>query len=125
MRKVKTFKIEGYDQTFEIRELKVKEILDLFQKADTALADLNSFRQVFINEILERCTNIKFEDLLEMSPSEVEEIWNQFREVNKAFFDLAHKMGLTELLEQIQKAIIKDLSQLFVSLSKQGTGRQS
>jgi len=118
MRKTKTFKIEGYDQTFEVKELRVKEVLDFFQ-VTTESTDIDSFKNQIIDKLLIKCSNIEFDDLLEMTPGEIEEIWKHFREVNNSFFVMARSTGLQKMFQEIQKAIIKDLSTMFVSLSKQ------
>jgi len=119
MRLTKTFEIEGNDKSFIIKELKVKQIIRLMSE-DNLNTDLEVMKQNLTNIFLPMCSNIKFEDLEDLAPSELLEIWEYFKEVNKSFFDLAQKMGLEKILNQILEGIQKDFSNLLVNSSSQG-----
>ena len=122
MRKTKTFKIEGYDKNFEVKELKLKEIIGLIQDDVTGGdTSIESLKTVFESRLLPLCSNVKVDELLEMTPSELEEFWNHFHEVNSSFFGLARKAGIQEVLEELKQAIIADFTRLLVSSSKQDT----
>jgi uncharacterized protein YktB (UPF0637 family) len=122
MRKTKTFKIEGNDKSFEVRELKVKEIIGLLQQASTKAetsTELFGLKEVLEDNFLPLVSNVTMDDIQEMTPSELEIVYNHFREVNKAFFDVARTTGFQEIAEELKKAFLSDFSALFASSSRQ------
>lgn len=122
MRKTKAFKIEGRDYEITVRELTVNEILSLMQ--DDVLNDtsLDNLRKVFTERFLPLCVSgVTLKDLMDYTPSEIEEVWNHFAEVNNSFFALARKAGVNETIEKLRGAILKDFSLLSVDLSKLDT----
>jgi hypothetical protein len=118
MRITKTFKIEGYDKSFEVKELKVKEIIGLMAGDESVLDDLSieKFKELATDKFLPIASNIEFNELEEMTPSELIEVWDHFKEVNKSFFDLAQKMGLQEMIDRIKEAIIVDFGRTVAPL---------
>lgn len=125
MRKTETLEIEGYKKRFTVNELTVKEIISLMDDDTFKETSLESFKKGLDEKILPLCTNVKVDDLIAMAPSEIMEIWEAFRKVNASFFEVAQKMGLTELLnkggEELKKAILGDFSKLAVASLKQDT----
>ena len=120
MRKERKFKIEGYDKSFEVYELSVKEIIGLIEDDSVSDLSITALKELF-TKLLPIGSNLSLEELLEMRPSEIEECWRKFREVNASFFEGIKKMGLTSMLNTVKEAIIKDFSEMLVNLSKQGT----
>jgi hypothetical protein len=121
MRLKKTFEIEGYAKKFEVKELTVKEIIDLSKDKAVDNLTVESLKELFQTRLLPLCSNIELDDLLEMAPSELMTIWQNFEEVNKTFFELARNAGVGETLAELKKAIIADFSSFAVPLSKQAT----
>ena len=117
-RKTTTFQIEGYDKQFEVRELTVKQIMELMQKdaEDTSLLGLIGQ----IKDFLPIATNITMDEIYVMPPSDIQVIWDKFKEVNKTFFGVSQQAGLGDLLGEMKRAIITDFGKLLVSSSKQG-----
>ena len=114
-RKTATLKIEGRKDPFELKEMTVKEIIDLMQgDFDTSLDGLKQL----IDKFLPLCSNIKQEDLYSMTPSEIEGIWEQFKEINSVFFRVSQQMGLNSMLGDLKEAVIKDFSSSLAALSK-------
>ena len=113
MRKQKTIKIDEKEIT--IKELRVKDIRDIIEQGDKIVS--GGLDQ--IEKILPLATDLPLSQIEDMAPSELQIIWNAFREVNAAFFDLVAKTGLVEALKS---SILKDLTALFVTLSHQATG---
>ena len=112
MRKQKTIKIDSMEIT--VRELRVKDIRDIIEQGDkTVSGGLDQ-----IEKILPLATDLTLSQIEDMAPSELQTIWNAFREVNAAFFDLVAKTGIAEALKS---SILKDLTALFVTLSDQVT----
>jgi len=108
-RKVKTVSLEN--KIVEIKELRVKEITDLFYyDSGIRLTDLKKF---FI-EYLPRVSNLTFEDIQDLSGSEIKLLWGTFKEVNVDFIDVFNSLGIWEhiapMLKQFQKAISQDLN---------------
>jgi hypothetical protein len=121
MRKTKTFKLEGWDKQFTVNELTVKQIISLLQDDPLRrISDVDWLRKS-LDRLLPDCGNVATDDLIAMAPSEIEEIWKQFQEVNKVFFATARQVGLGDLLAELKAAIIKDYSRLHASSLKLGT----
>jgi len=121
MRITKTFKIEGYDKSFTVNELKMKEIISLMSEDLLDDLTMETMQQRFSDILLPMCSNIEFADLEDMAPSELMQIWEKFKEANKSFFELAQKMGLGELMEKMKLAIFTDFGNLVAPSSKQVT----
>lgn len=121
MRKTITFKIEGYDKSFIINELSVKEIISLIQDEGITGQDLDSLRSVFKDRLLPLCINADLDELVEMTPSEIMQMWDRFKEMNKSFFGMAQTLGLTKVVEDLKNAAIADFSKVLVLSSKQDT----
>ena len=117
MRNTRTFEIEGYKKTFLVKELKVKEIISLMNEDDLNDTSLDTLKRIFSEKFLPMCSNIELEDLEEMTPSEIEQIWDEFKEANKSFFGLAQKMGLEQMLQKLKEGILVDFSRSVVNLS--------
>lgn len=121
MRKTITFKIEGYDKSFVVNELSVKEIVSLMQDEGIQGQDLESLKNVFTERLLPLCVNAKLDELMEMVPSEIIIMWDHFKEMNKDFFGMAQKLGLADMVEDLRKAAISDFLKLLAASSKQDT----
>jgi hypothetical protein len=120
MRVTKTFEIEGNNKSFTIKELKVKQIIRLMSE-DNLDTDLEAMKKNLSEVFLPMCSNIKFEDLEDLAPSELRTIWDHFKEVNKSFFELAQKMGLEKIVNQVKVGIQEDFSNLLANSSSQDT----
>ena len=121
MRKERKFKIEGHDKTIEVYELSVRQIINFME--DDSLGDLSlpALKSLFSDKLLPLGSNLSYDELVEMYPSEIKECWEKFREVNASFFEGLEVMGLTNIVNTVKQAIIKDFSNLLVNSSKQGT----
>ena len=117
-RKTTTFNIDGYEKSFTVNELTVKEIIGLMQEDESEDVSLEGFRDKLSKSVLPKCTNVTMDELIEMVPSDIKIIWDKFNEVNSVFFDVAHKMGLQSMLDELKAAIIADFSRLLVSSLK-------
>ncbi len=108
MRNVKTIKIDDVEIT--IKELRVRDIFNLFDIAeDLSLPGLKAH----IEKILPAVTDIDTNVLLEMAPSEVEELWGAVKEVNDPFFCLVKKLGLMDVLNSLKNSLKTDFLNLF------------
>lgn len=118
---------------FVVLELTIRQIIDYFQELMTraesedkneevveseAKDTFNFFKgeiQVLIDLALEG--DYKVEDFLDFRPSDLEDLYNKFKDVNKSFFDIAAKLGLQVLLQDLTKMIQKEFSVMLVSSS--------
>lgn len=115
MRKTKTFQIEGYDKQFVVNEISVRQIFSLFDQEKTV-----SFLSLLDEQFLPMAGNITYEEIQDMVPSEIEIVWQKFKEVNSSFFGLARVKGVDQLIQKIQESFVTDSLALFASLSKPG-----
>jgi len=67
MRVTKTFKIEGYDKSFTVKELTMKEIISLMSEDLLDDLTIETMRQRFSEILLPMCSNIEFSDLEDMA----------------------------------------------------------
>ena len=118
MRKERKFKIEGNDKSIEVYELRVKEIISLIEEDTLGDLSLSAMKTMFVDRLLPISSNLTWKDLLEMAPSEIEQCWDVFREVNASFFVGIKAMGLTSMVNTVKEAIISDFSNMLAGLSK-------
>lgn len=113
MRKSKNSEID--DKKITVYELTVKEIIELGEgKKLNEAQSLEDFRAL-LNDYLPKCVSgVTLDDLIGMAPSDLQLIYNDFREVNSVFFDVARSVGLGELLNELKQAIQKDFLKLLV-----------
>ena len=112
MRKQKTIKIDAKEIT--VRELRVKDIRDIIERGDKLVGE--GLDQ--IEDILPLATDLTLPEIEDMAPSELQTIWDAFREVNAVFFDLVAKTGIVETLKS---SILEDLTALFAASLDQAT----
>ena len=122
MRKTKTFKIEGRDPNYTVKELTVREIISLMEGDALDDMSIDGLKKLLVGRLLPLCTEgFTVEDLMDFAPSELEVVWSNFQEVNTSFFVVARKSGLTETLSKMKEAFLKDFSGVVVSSLSQGT----
>ena len=85
MRKSAEFTMENDKGTLSVRlqELTVREVLDMCEQFGKGplVHDLE--------RLLPRMSNLTTNDLMDMTPGELEMLWEQVKEVNAAFFRMA------------------------------------
>jgi len=109
-----------------VKEFTTAEVLGLlnFDKLPKD-ASMDSFTKQ-IHEYLPLCLEgADLEQLKELPPSKLKEIWLAFKECNSVFFAVAQTMGLGELGERLKSAFVNDFSRIFVASMKQDTGSLS
>lgn len=101
-----------------IKELRVRDIMSLVEGGQ----DLTSMT-AFIsrgNIIVEQCIiGLTFDELQDLAPSELKELYDAFREVNETFFDLAKSLGLMDIFANLKTQFTADLLRASVLASKQ------
>lgn len=124
------------DRDYNITELTVKEILTLLGSEELSLifskisevAEDNklSLTTIYalgigkqINAIMEKCCNFTFDDLQDLTPSEVKEILVNFKKVNEDFFFTLEQMGILQIFQEIKTQMLSSFSKALADLSKQ------
>lgn len=82
----------------------VRELIEEKLKAEQGKAFMD-----LIKKWLPEMTSIKWENLYGFAPSEIEELWEAFLEVNKSFLSILKKMGLQKIWDSILKTFQTDL----------------
>jgi len=121
MRKTVTFKIEGYEKSFTVNELTVKEIISLTSEDLLGDVSISKLKENFETRLLPICSNIELSDLMEMAPSDLKAIWDNFKKVNSDFFAVARNAGLDKILIRLKEALIADFSSYVADSSKADT----
>ena len=97
MRKSAEFTMENDKGTLSVRlqELTVREVLDMCEQFGKGplVHDLE--------RLLPRMSNLTTNDLMDMTPGELEMLWEQVKEVNAAFFRIAGALGFGRVLEAL------------------------
>lgn len=137
MRLQNSIKID--DKEYTIRELTVREIIDVFSKNESedgsnhtpeegkiAMAVGQMFGGAgYLTRFLELAMpGTSLTDLVKLAPSELNKIWEVMKETNTYFFDLAQKLDLGETMVAAIKEVLKNFSTYAVSLSKQAMDQE-
>ncbi|QQG66360.1 hypothetical protein [Desulfobulbus oligotrophicus] len=102
MQKIKTIQIGS--RSFTLKELPVRAVWDLVnneqQEAAVNMVDrcLDLLRMA--------CPELTQEVLMDLYPSEVEELWQGFQEVNAAFLGVVRRIGLIDILIDSLKPVM-------------------
>ena len=119
---IDTVQINGME--ILVKELTVGEILDLFTGVDKG----STFEVIATkaDQFLGAACGISVDTLKTMAPSQIKIVYEKFREVNSAFFEMAHLMAVGEIVEtvtaELKASLVKDFSALCSSSLKPGTG---
>lgn len=106
-----------------VRELTVDQI-ERFVNEIGPQAGEEDFTMHFVMrvvELLEECTGASLEDVRSMTPSEIQSIYEAFREVNSVFFEIPQKLGIADLWDEIKKNIVNDLFSVLGNQTKKGS----
>ncbi len=78
-----------------------------------------------LDTFLGLATDITRDDLLGMYPSEIEEIWQAFREVNSSFLGLTQKLwslGFNQLLKKFMPVILEVIEETMITEMRAAAG---
>ena len=120
-----TFKLDGNDKSFIVKELTARQILGIFDKKNINVDSLTfaKIREIFGKKVLPVSSNITEEELLDLLPSDIDVIWEEFKAVNSVFFRTARQLNKVEVVEQIKTALDQDFLNAYAKLLKQGTAK--
>lgn len=110
------------DQTYEVRELTVRQIMDILQDESltgqgSTLAEVKDG----IDRHLNKATDLSVERMMYMAPSEIKQVYDKFKEVNSVFFEVARSVGLEGLLTELKKQISEDFGKFVAASLKMDT----
>jgi len=113
MQKIKTIAIGTH--SFTLKELPVRTIWDLINNAQAGdSADVTGRFQSMLSLA---CPELTKEALLDLYPSEIEELWAGFEEVNSAFLGTIRRIGLdVALIKAVKEAVTSSIEQFASSL---------
>ena len=77
-------------------------------------SSLDNFKEQ-IDEILPLISDITLDDIIGMAPSEANEIYEAVKEVNAVFFEMAEKIGLLKIVNNLKSSVISDFSGIAVN----------
>ena len=126
---------DGTRQIFKLKlsngkEIKVKEMsvanvlafkdLPIFSskedEEDKGLLGLLEMVKPLFAECVEGLT---FEELKDLFPSEIKNIWEEFKKVNFVFFEVVQGLGLNKVLDEILNALKSDFIGIYAGLSRE------
>lgn len=96
MQKVKVVQIG--QRSFTIKELPVRVIWDLVNNSSDQGRLSGGAVDQFRDLLQLACPELNQDVLLDMYPSEIEELWKGFEEVNAAFLGVVRRIGLIDIL---------------------------
>jgi len=64
---------------------------------------------------------VSVDEMLDMAPSDLKTIWDEFKGVNTVFFEVVQKVGMGALLHNIAQVIQRDFLNFVADFSKLGT----
>ena len=123
----KTKAIQIGNRSFTLKELPVRVIWDLINNSPTAdQAEKPTGMLDRFKDLLQlACPELTQEVMLELYPSELEELWRGFEEVNAAFLGIVRRIGLDKaLFLAVHESITSSMMQ-FASSLPVATGQKS
>lgn len=115
-----------------VKELTVRQIIEISRnfsntKPEDNQDDATTLANI-VNSMKENMElaveGITLEELMDCSPSDIDQIYKTFKEVNKTFLSMAERMGILSILKQMLDAMRKDFFAFHASLSNQDTRMQ-
>lgn len=116
-----TLEVNGKKADWTIYELRVRTILELFEKFEknqNSETETDQFKRLF-NDLLPKITDLTFEEMKDLAPSELMQGWNIFKEVNADFFVIAQTIGLGETVKAMKEMFVNNLLRGFASSSEE------
>lgn len=129
MRKTKLITINEKDITVkEMRNRDWKTLYDTLNTKDGIKATMEDFKEYLKLFSETNFVGFGYEEFLDLTPSEAEEVVTAWREVNAAFLGRIETLGIKKIFEGvmgvIHGAIVRDFARLFVSLSGMDTTKR-
>ena len=94
------------------------ELFEKFEKNQNSETETDQFKRLF-NDLLPKITDLTFEEMKDLAPSELMQGWNIFKEVNADFFVIAQTIGLGETVKAMKEMFVNNLLRGFASSSEE------
>jgi len=107
----KTVRVEISDQlTVECKEVTWRQVKDIMSKILPenlpATGWIDYFGKIISNDLLPITTNLTFDNLLDLTPSETAAIYAAIKEANADFLASAEALQLPKVLKEVQNLIV-------------------
>lgn len=114
MRKTKrgTIELGGKERGYTVLEVTVQVALDFYDEVKSEGLSLLALAEKVDGLLPNVVEGLCMEDFKKMAPSEIEAVFDDWREVNASFFKLASFLKLDQLMERLKEAIMMDFSEL-------------
>lgn len=99
----KTKTIQIGQRSFTLKELPVRLVWDLLNNTGESQPMLDRYQGL----LKMACPELDTEVLLDLYPSEIEELWKGFEEVNAAFLGVVRRIGLIDILIDGLKPVLE------------------
>lgn len=108
-------KIVQFDKrSFTIKELHMRAVWELVNNEQNGEGN---FADRFQHLLSLACPELTTDTLLDLYPSEVQELWQAFEEVNAAFLGIVRQVGIDRaLIEAVKTAVVSSIGQFAPSL---------
>lgn len=106
MQKTKTIQIGN--RSFTLKELPVRVIWDLINNNSNGEIQPRGMMEQCKELLHLACPELNQEVLLDLYPSEIEELWQGFEEVNASFLGAVRRIGLIDIVVNGIKPIIAE-----------------
>jgi hypothetical protein len=105
-----------------VKEFTTSEVFEFFTLDKLPKdASLDAFQEQ-LKEYLPKCIEgASLDDLKQLPPSKLKEIWLAFKECNSVFFEVAQTLGLGNLVERLRSAFVSDFGRMFANSLKRVT----
>ncbi len=101
MRQSKTITID--DDRITVFEVIVEDLLAVIESSNEELRER-------VDELLPKCSDLPLSRMKKMAPSELNQVWEAFREVNSVFFSTIDKLGIMgTIIPEIKKAVVAEM----------------
>lgn len=123
----KSVKVTVAGKEVTIYELTVAQIKKFYRELTNVALDGSTDFPGTIQGLLEVCSSgITFAEFDDLTPSQIKEIYDKFKEINKTFFTVAAMVGGEHpVLVEIRASFLTELINRFVSYYQPGTDSQT
>lgn len=112
----KTKAVQIGPKSFTLKELPVRIVWDLVNNPTGSDSEM-SFADRFQELLALSCPELTTETFLDLYPSEIEELWRGFEEVNAAFLGVVRRVGLDAALTgAVTEVVGRSIAQFASSL---------
>lgn len=117
MQKTKTLPDIG-GRPVTVYEVRTRDVLALLNDKGKSLTTAAT-------ELLPKCVSLSQDELLDLYPSELDEVWAAFEEVNQSFFVKMRAAGVIDQLAQVGRMIAANLCAQFAGQFRQAMSTPS